>query len=116
MDRWEEAKARLIPYLDNLFKSEDDEEAGWLAYNMELAFKAADAEITRLKEELGGARELIAWACAGTTLYADDGELQDNSQKPFIDFRRDTIEEIKHKIQVRGNTAYAAYLNDSKQR
>lgn len=33
--------------------------------------------------------------------YLDDGEMQDNSKMPHIDFKRDTIEEIKSKMVER---------------
>jgi hypothetical protein len=47
-------------------------------------------------------RTLLASAYAGATLYADDGELQDNSRHPLIDFKRDTPEEISLKMRERG--------------
>jgi hypothetical protein len=34
-------------------------------------------------------------------LYGDDGELQDNREQPFIDFRRDSPEEIGKKMTLR---------------
>lgn len=33
--------------------------------------------------------------------YLDDGEMQDNSVSPFIDFKRDSMEVIKQKILER---------------
>jgi len=43
-------------------------------------------------------RELLAIRIAGAALYRDDGELQDNSVRPFIDFLRDTPEVIEAKV------------------
>lgn len=47
-------------------------------------------------------RRLVAFLYGQHNLYLDDGELQDNSAQPFIDFLRDSPDEIAHKIQTRG--------------
>lgn len=47
-------------------------------------------------------RRLLALRVAGPALYVDDDELQDNSAQPFIDFKRDSAEEIERKIIERG--------------
>jgi hypothetical protein len=47
-------------------------------------------------------RRIIAFNL-GKSLYTDDGELQDNSRLPFIDFYRDTAEEINRKLKERGD-------------
>lgn len=47
-------------------------------------------------------RTMLAIRVAGPTLYADDGELQDNSAQPFIDFKRDSAKEIERKLMERG--------------
>jgi hypothetical protein len=48
-------------------------------------------------------RELLAIRVSGMAgLYADDGELQDNSVFPAIDFKRDTAQEIRRKLRERG--------------
>lgn len=48
-------------------------------------------------------REVLAFAYSGApNLYADDGELTDNTIYPYIDYRRDSVEEIKRKIAIRG--------------
>jgi len=74
----------------------------------------ADPEIATLKQQLAEAqsgnrtldaevielRRLLAFAHGVT--YCDDGELQDASAKPFIDYSRDTVDEIKSKIYKRG--------------
>jgi hypothetical protein len=54
-------------------------------------------------------RKLLACAYAGASLYGDDGELQDNSRHPLIDFKRDTPDEIARKMRERGIAA----INDS---
>jgi hypothetical protein len=40
-------------------------------------------------------RKLLALQVAGAMLYTDDGELQDSSKYPFIDFLRDSPEKIE---------------------
>lgn len=48
-------------------------------------------------------REMLAIRVAGVTgLYTDDGELQDSSELPMIDFKRDSAEEIRRKLTERG--------------
>lgn len=46
-------------------------------------------------------RELIANRVAGHKLYRDDGELQDNSEVPYIDFKRDSARQIDEKLSKR---------------
>lgn len=65
-------------------------------------------EIERLERELAEAkaetvelRTLLAVRVSGSALYHDDGELQDNSVRPFIDWKRDTITTIKQKLLQR---------------
>ena len=53
-------------------------------------------------------RELLAYAYAGASLYADDGELQDSRRIPFIDFLRDSPDDIAAKMRQRGKTALDA--------
>lgn len=53
-------------------------------------------------------REGWARAYAGSDLYTDDGELQDNRMQPFIDFRRDSAETIRQKIVERAQQGQAA--------
>ena len=47
-------------------------------------------------------RRMLAWSYSGHHLYCDDGELQDSQEHPFIDFKRDTIAELKRKMEERG--------------
>ena len=58
------------------------------------ALDTKDAEIRQL-------RKLLAVRVAGAALYTDDGELQDNSQIPAIDFYRDSLQEIERKLKER---------------
>jgi hypothetical protein len=60
-------------------------------------FERLQAEVERLKGFVAG---LI-----GTALYRDDGELQDNSEYPFIDFKRDSTDEIIRKFAERSRNA-----------
>ena len=53
-------------------------------------------------------RELLAYAYAGASLYADDGELQDSRRAPFIDFLRDSPDDIAAKMRQRGKAALDA--------
>lgn len=47
-------------------------------------------------------REMLAHLYAAPhALYSDDGELQDNNVNPCIDFKRDSVDEIKTKMQQR---------------
>ncbi len=46
-------------------------------------------------------RTLLAVNYAGQALYTDDGELQDNSCRPFIDFLRDPVNLIQAKMLAR---------------
>lgn len=40
-------------------------------------------------------REMLARLYAGSYLYCDDGELQDARAEPFIDFKRDSVADIR---------------------
>ena len=53
-------------------------------------------------------RRLLAIRVAGAALYGDDGELQDNSVRPFIDFLRDSPDEISAKLMERSYAALSA--------
>lgn len=53
-------------------------------------------------------RESLAFAYSGRNLYGDDGELQDNSELPCIDYVRDDVSEIRRKIRERGAKRIAA--------
>lgn len=46
-------------------------------------------------------RALIATYIAGVSLYSDDGEMQDASMYPFIDFLRDSPALINKKLMLR---------------
>ena len=43
--------------------------------------------------------------------YGDDGELQNTKQQPWIDFKRDFIDEIAEKMARRAVASMAAYTN-----
>lgn len=52
-------------------------------------------------------RELLAIRVAGHVgLYRDDGELQDSTALPYIDFKRDSVEAIGRALIERGQLAY----------
>lgn len=46
-------------------------------------------------------RFLLACRVAGPLMYTDDGEMQDNSEFPSIDFKRDPVSEIQEKLMAR---------------
>lgn len=50
-------------------------------------------------------RRLLAVQVAGAALYCDDGELQDNSMLPYIDFLRDSPSEIEAKLRQRNQVS-----------
>ena len=47
------------------------------------------------KAENAQLREMLAHLYAGSDLYCDDGELQDARTEPFIDFKRDSVADIR---------------------
>lgn len=53
-------------------------------------------------------RRLLAYRVAGARLYADDGELQDNTAQPCIDFRRDSVDAIETALGQRSLAAFNA--------
>jgi hypothetical protein len=65
------------------------------------AIKATD-EQPRPEQVL---RRLLAYRVAGALLYADDGELLDNTAQPCIDFKRDSVDALETKL---GNRTRAA--------
>lgn len=52
-------------------------------------------------------RRMLAVCYGGTSLYTDDGELQDNSQYPLIDFKRNSVEAIQEAMKKRVARALA---------
>ena len=56
---------------------------------------------TTLEEDNRILRELLALRVAGMLLYGDDGELQDTTEQPWIDFRRDSAQAIRRKLHER---------------
>jgi hypothetical protein len=59
---------------------------------------AGEARLWRENLEL---RSAVAGLYAGAALYRDDGELQDNRRTPFIDFKRDSLLDIRIKMTQR---------------
>ena len=59
--------------------------------------------LEELEKENHELRTMLAFAhCGGSPqLYHDDGELQDTRMDPFIDWRRDSVEEIQLKLTQR---------------
>jgi hypothetical protein len=46
-------------------------------------------------------RRMLAIAYCPDGLYTDDGQLQDNREHPFIDFKRDSIVDMRYKMTQR---------------
>jgi hypothetical protein len=69
---------------------------------------ARDAEVQWLRAENEALRDLLCNAHAGVWAYRDDGELQDNTAHPCIDFKRHTPEQIRSALQRRSEAARAA--------
>jgi len=59
------------------------------------------AECERLRVDESELRRMLAFAYSGTNLYGDDGELQDG-RLPMIDYIRDSVTDIRNKIDERG--------------
>lgn len=57
-------------------------------------------------------RRLLAIAYSGAKLYGDNGELQDNSEFPFIDFARDSADEIEAALRARANKRASSFESD----
>ena len=53
------------------------------------------AHVETQKAENEQLREMLARLYAGSDLYCDDGELQDARTEPFIDFKRDSVADIR---------------------
>ena len=63
--------------------------------------EAIERELAAVRNENAELRTLLAVRIAGPSLYHDDGELQDTSAAPFIDWRRDSVEMIQAKLWQR---------------
>ena len=60
------------------------------------------AHVETQKAENEQLREMLAHLYAGSDLYCDDGELQDARTEPFIDFKRDSVADIRCAMVERG--------------
>lgn len=75
--------------------------------------QAPSAADQTLQAENAALRRMLACRVAGASLYVDDGELQDNTVLPFIDFRRDSVEEIERKLIDRGIANFAKEASEA---
>jgi len=68
--------------------------------NTDLHDRASDllTENEKLVKENLELRLLLCSATVGSKGYYDDGEMQDNTVLPSIDFKRDSVEMIKNKM------------------
>ena len=67
-------------------------------------------DLENLKRENRQLRRMLAVRIGGSGLYRDDGELQDASQHPFIDFKRDSADEIQAKLIERNQKTIADFM------
>ena len=59
-------------------------------------------------------RLALCIAHAGSRAYLDDGEMQDNSSIPCIDWKRDPWKVIKVSLEIRATNALAAMRTSAK--
>lgn len=62
--------------------------------------------IHELGNENHALRRMLCLAHAGAGAYLDDGEIQDNTKHPAIDWKRDTLDKIKFKLHERARLAF----------
>jgi len=104
----------LARFIRNQVSLADRPPPGCIQLNNDEALLCAEALERSLVETSGDAqrdiaalRLMLAGAYSGSNLYTDDGELQDGSCLPVIDFARDSVGEIDRKIQERGRRKLA---------
>ena len=83
------------------WQCEPNATGGSLYVSINLPPKVDEAAV--LRRENRELRVLLAVRVSGQTLYADDGELSDCSEWPYIDYKRDTPEQIKRALQQRAH-------------
>lgn len=59
-------------------------------------------------------RTLLAFSYCGPMLYHDDGELQDNTAHPFIDFKNDNVNTIADKMLRRTEDVFSNTRTNAK--
>lgn len=84
------APGLVVYYLQQYFEKNPDKR-----------LPSLQGQIDTLSYENEMLRKLLAGEVAGTKLYTDDGELQDNTFHPAIDFKRDSINSIILKMRDR---------------
>jgi len=67
--------------------------------------RAAVAAYNDLLDEIRELRTMLAIAHAGVSLYHDDSELQDYATEPGIDWKRDSLDELRRKLFERSMKA-----------
>lgn len=94
-----------LDQLDARFRLAQSGTLDWQMFG-ELAMawaRGAQAKIEDNARVEGELRTMFAVSYAGAGLYCDDGELQDNTMQPFIDFRRDSPAQILQKQAERAS-------------
>jgi hypothetical protein len=70
-------------------------------HKMDEAYREIRARLEGLVRDNRVLRVTLALQVSGTNLYGDDGELSDCSEHPFIDYKRDSLQEIGLKLRER---------------
>lgn len=80
----------------------------WSYHDIPQLVQALKDDRDRLRAENEALRDLLCSAHAGVLAYRDDGEMQDSTTHPCIDFKRDTPEQIRSALHRRADAARAA--------
>lgn len=76
-----------------------------VAQHLQVAANKHAEELAKARYENRHLRFALALNYSGVALYRDDGECADNSVLPFIDWKRDTWDELAAKMKARGMAA-----------
>lgn len=78
---------------------------------VQLRISAINCEYEALREENTKLRLMLATSIAGSRGYFDDGEMQDSSRMPMIDFKRFTPDQIRNALAERAAIAIKEQSN-----
>ncbi len=71
----------------------------------EAGYNKAKEDALSIAKENKKLRLMLCIAHAGAGAYLDDGEMQDNTKHPAIDWKRDALDVIKTKLHERARIA-----------
>jgi hypothetical protein len=89
--------------------SDDVKLMGQLAGVSQQVYLLVAARVAAIESENRLFRRMLAVAHAGAQLYCDDGELQDSSRRPIIDWKRNSGDTIQEKLRIRAQNALALH-------